>query len=199
MKLGMKKSALTVAMAGALALACAPAAFAASPSVGGTSTFNNNEGHTDVKVATEAGQLSAEIPLNMTVVANAQGGALAGKPGGYKIVNKSYFAIQVATVKAEAAASSAWAYSNTSLTSASASGLNINLTLQPNGAGSATTLTSAGVDTSASQDWKVAAATGLAGTEKAIAVDGSTSPLSKSIGDAGEAAAKITYTIQAAS
>lgn len=196
MKLGMKKSALTVAMAGALALACAPAAFAATPSVDGTNTFSNNEGYTDVKVATDASQLSAEVPLNMTVVANAQGGALTDKPSTYSIVNKSYFAIQVASVKAE---SNGWTYSDSALTAASPAGLNINLTLQPAGAVSATTLTAAGVNTAASDGWKIGAAASAGGTPKAITVDGSTSPLNKSIGDAGEAAAKITYTIQAAS
>lgn len=199
MKATTKRATASVAVACALALACGSVAFAAPVAgVGGAGAFDKNEGHTTVNVATDAGQLAAEVPLTMTVVANAQGGSFAtgGTPTNYKLTNKSYFAIQVASVKAEK--QTGWDYSDTALTAGSPSGMKINLGLKPGSATNPTTVTSAEVDTSGDTNWKVEAATDSAVATKTIAISGSTSPLSKSIGDTGEAAAKLTYTIQAA-
>ncbi len=193
------KAACALALSGALALAFAPAAFAAPPSEGADTptAFTGNSGDTKVKVATDAGQLSAEVPLNMKVVASPAGGAItAPDASAYQIKNNSYFKIYVTDVKATANTSAGWAYSATTTGAITATGVtgDIHLAITP-ASGTKHEVSAAGGE---KPNWEIAAAEDANGKTLGLAVTGATSPLKKSIGDAGELAVTLTYTIAAA-
>lgn len=197
-----KKCMVGVALACALALACTTAAFAV-PTAGtsGSQPFSEGKADSTLSVKTDASQLSAEVPLNVTVVANALGGGFDKVPSAaaYKITNKSYFDIVVSDVTATA--KSDWHYSDVALSAANKTPTgaigDINLTLAPSGK-SATTVKGSGTSPAAA-DWKIPAATATSSGELAMTVGGSTSALKKSIGDTTPSdAATISFTIQPA-
>ena len=193
------KAACALALSGALALALAPAAFAAttapSTSVDPNGTaFSDNKADTKVSVATDATQLSAEVPLNMKVVAKPAGGDLGvGQvPTTYAIKNNSSLSIFVTDVTAEAGTN--WTYvdssADSSLNSAPSGKTGvIHLGLTP---ASGTLLEVEKTASATHPNWEIAA-----NTSKTIAVSGKTSPLSKQTGDDGELAATLHYTIAA--
>ncbi len=191
------KTACALALSGALALALAPAAFAAAPtpSVDSNGTaFVDNEQSTAVKVATDATQLSAEVPLNMKIVAKPAGGDLGtGQvPTTYAIKNTSTLDIYVTDVTAEAGTNWTYVDSNSDATLNSApSGKTgvIHLGLTP---ASGTLLEVEKATSSTHPNWLISAA-----TSKTLAVSGKTSPLSNQTGDDGELAATLHYTIAA--
>ncbi|MBC2890769.1 hypothetical protein [Gordonibacter massiliensis (ex Traore et al. 2017)] len=201
-----KKGAMGVALACALTLACGPAAFG-DPAAGTSDQkkdFTNGSAESTLAVLTDATQLSADVPLNVTVVADVLGGDFKQAPsdGKYKITNKSYFDIVVSDIAAKAK-SNDWSYSNTSLTasaSTSPTGAigDINITLKPGTATAATTIRDANTVLKAGE-WEVPAATASKSGELAMAVGGSTSVLKKSIGEmTASEAVTITYTIEPA-
>lgn len=197
-----KKGAMGVALACALTLACGPAAFG-DPAAGtsGTQAFDKGKADSTLAVLTDAAQLSADVPLNVTVVAKPLGGGFDKVPtdGTYKITNKSYFDIVVSDIAAKA--KSDWEYSDTSLaandTSTAVIG-KINITLKPGSATAATVVKGSGTSPAAA-DWKVPAKNTAKDGELAMAVGGSTSVLKKSIGETtASEAVTITYTIEPA-
>lgn len=101
----MKKKVLaTAALTAALAFGTAVPAFADNP-------FVNNEADTTVSVYTDTSNISATLPLNLTVKGPANGGAFTGPSDGtYKIVNNSAFDIKVKDVSGSqtAAAAEKW-------------------------------------------------------------------------------------------
>lgn len=200
------KAACAMACAGALVLACAPAAFGvdAAPEPGTSNDkkdFTNGTAESTLAVLTDATQLSADVPLNVTVVAKPLGGAFDKVPtdGKYKITNKSYFDIVVSDIAAKA--KSDWEYSNDPLeanaTSTAAIG-KINLTLKPGTATDFTPIRDADTVLKAGE-WRVPAKNAAKDGELAMAVGGSTSALNKSIGaTTASDAVTVTYTIQPA-
>ena len=172
------------ALACMLALAATQAAFAEGE------LNESNEGSTTSKVTTES-HLSAVVPLTLGVEASIDGGSLSAVSAGYAITNKSYFDIYVTNVKAEAQGN--WQYSASPFASSGTSATvgktgDINLALTPAG-GQKKVLDGTGQTVS----WTLGAATSSAGTETAIAVEGSTSVLTGVVSD--DPAVKITYTI----
>lgn len=190
------KAACALALSGALALALAPAAFAAAPTAGSDTptAFKDNEQSTAVKVATDATQLSAKVPINMKVVAKPGGGDLAAGqvPDNYAIENTSTLSIFVTDVTAEAGTN--WEYvdgkTDSKLNSAPTDKTGvIHLGLKFDTKDVYEVEKAA---TAIHPNWEVPAK-----TSKTIAVSGKTSPLSKQTGDDGELAATLHYTIAA--
>lgn len=191
-----KKTLAALALSATLAMGTVPA-FAAVPSEGntelGTGTEVTNDpaggkatGNTTVSVKTVAMNISAKVPITMTVAAPAEGGELT-VPANYKITNGSVYPIGV-KVKADAAeADLEW-----TLTAETATNLSdpnkLNLKLQPTGVASAFN-----VGTTDSAEWKIDKK-GDADTECAIAVSGSASKTALEVGVASKAV-KLVYTI----
>lgn len=100
-----RKMFAALALSATLAMGAVPA-FAAdgdmTPGVEGSSNFkdNNNKATTTVSIKTDASQISATIPMKMTVIADANGGPIKA-PGtdAYKVTNNSSFDVYITSVK----------------------------------------------------------------------------------------------------
>lgn len=201
----------------ALVMALSPAAaFAVSGTTAddGTTSIEtleaDSEAATEVRVFGTDSQISVTVPVGLTVAASgAPGAKFAGSPTNYKIVNDSYFDVQVKSVKAEA--SESWDYSDAAVTKTSTVTDGkvgaIHIDLFPGNAKDAPSLstggvpiTTAGVDTSTGSNaakWKIAAKTTATPTELAIGINGTTK-LDQNLSEdstAAAAAATLTYTI----
>ena len=101
-----KKTFAALALSATLAMGAVPA-FAEELAEVGTvtdqSVSNGGTTSTTVKVKTEVGNLVVALPLNMTIVANTEGGqAKCPSQDAYLIQNKSVFPIKITAAKAEA-------------------------------------------------------------------------------------------------
>lgn len=86
-----KKALTALALSAALAMGAAPAAFAADASVNKTGSIaNDGTASTTLNVFATASQIQATIPIDITVVTPAAGGALTTpSASAYKIVNNN--------------------------------------------------------------------------------------------------------------
>ena len=193
----------------ALVMALSPAAaFAVSGTTAddGTTSIEtleaDSEAATEVRVFGTDSQISVTVPVGLTVAASgAPGAKFAGSPTNYKIVNDSYFDVQVKS----------WDYSDAAVTKTSTVTDGkvgaIHIDLFPGNAKDAPSLstggvpiTTAGVDTSTGSNaakWKIAAKTTATPTELAIGINGTTK-LDQNLSEdstAAAAAATLTYTI----
>ena len=101
-----KKTFAALALSATLAMGAVPA-FAEELAEVGTvtdqSVSNGGTTSTTVKVKTEVGNIVVALPLNMTIVANTEGGqAKCPSQDAYLIQNKSVFPIKITAAKAEA-------------------------------------------------------------------------------------------------
>lgn len=128
-------------MWGALALSAALATGTAMPAfaldaavtpgadVDGNGDFTlqgeKNTGSTDVKVLAEVTQLNATLPMEVTVVANMQGGQLLASPTGnltgnagegYRIENRTIMPLKLVDVQAAAGSDDKWIYADSAIT-----------------------------------------------------------------------------------
>lgn len=124
-----------LALSGALAMGCAMPAFALDAAVApGTDADGNgdftlqdtkNTGSTDVKVLAEVTQLNATLPMEVTVVANMQGGQLLASPTGnltgdagegYRVENRTILPLKLVDVQAAAGSDEKWTYVDSAIT-----------------------------------------------------------------------------------
>lgn len=192
--MSIKKITTATALAAVLAMGAAPA-FA--------SDFVSNKADTTVSVYTDTSNISAELPLNLTVAGPANSGALA-VPGetAYKIVNKSAFDIKVTNVAAAQSedAGKSWALSSADQTGKDAPADGKIATLQMNIA-TADDTTGWTVATNApfapTSGWTAKA--GSTGNELGIVLSGTISKVSTTTGhdsqDTAVEAVKLTYTV----
>lgn len=202
-----KRMAAACALSVALALGCAPCAFAEGAATPNTNDQTSNEngisttdgvttGNTTVKVKTVANNISATLPLTIEVAGPAEGGDLT-VPTNYAITNNSVYPIKVSSVQADMtdmtwALATAKQDSTSTITQGKVG--NLFLTLQPAG-GTQWTVSATKKEPT---DWIVAAKSGEKGTEANIAVAGSISGVTAVSKDA-TAAVKVVYTIAATS
>lgn len=194
-----RKALAAAGLSVALALACAPAAFAAvdTPTASTDAVENafdaSNQASTELDVMTDVSQLKASVPLKMAIAAKVDGGAITG-PDNYKLVNKSLFKIYVTGMTG--AAESDWKIVDSDPSALPEPTAAVgDIWLKVNGK-------VLGTDTV--PNLEVPAATVENGAAKpaeyALAVTGATSPLKKALGDTvakAEKALSITYTISA--
>lgn len=216
-----------LALSAALATGTAMPAFALDAAVGTTpdtdgkgSLTEDNSVSTDVKVLAEVTQINATLPMDVTVVANVQGGTLLVTPtglsaseGGYRIENRTELPLELMNVKASAGTDTRWTYVDTAISGASdiqnAGGADklgrINLTLLQN-SDSVSDATASGSHVSSTAatalGWTVPAATKGAGDttingKLGLKIGGTTSYLNtkEDIATADKSAVKLTYTI----
>lgn len=192
----MKKQALTAAvLTAALAMGTVPA-FAEG--------FANNAADTTVSVYTDTSNISATLPLNLTVAGPANSGALS-VPGenAYKIVNESAFDIKVTNVSATQStdAAKSWTLASSEQTGKDAPSEEGKIaTLQMNIA-TADDTTGWGVATNTpfapTSGWTVKS--GSTDNELGIVLSGTISKVSSTTGHDSAASAveavKLTYTV----
>lgn len=194
----MKKKVLaTAALAATLAFGTAVPAFAES--------FANNSADTTVSIYTDTSNISATLPLSLTIGGPANGGAFTGPTDGtYKIVNNSAFDIKVAEVAAtqttEAASKWGLAADNQANEAAPTDGKIATLQMK---IATADDATGWNVVTNNSfkptTGWTVTA--GESGNELAIALSGSISKAADTTNSSAEKAVeavKLTYKVSAA-
>lgn len=201
-----KRMAAACALSVALALGCAPLAFADEPATPNTNDQTSKEngvgtkdgvttGITTVNVKTVANNISATLPLSIEVAGPAEGGELT-VPTNYAITNNSVYPIKVSSVQADMkdmnwALATAKQDSTSTITQGKVG--NLFLTLQPAGG----TLWTVSANKKEPTDWIVAAKSGE-GTVANIAVAGSISGVT-AVSDKATAAVKVVYTIAATS
>lgn len=192
--MSIKKITTATALAAVLAMGTAPA-FAED--------FNLNNADTTVSVYTDTSNISATLPLNLTVAGPANSGALAvPADSAYKIVNKSAFDIKVTNVAAAQSedAGKSWTLSSTDQTGKEAPTDGKIATLQMNIA-TANDTTGWGVVTNTpfvpTSGWTVKA--GSTGNELGIVLSGTISKVSTTTGhdtkETAVEAVKLTYTV----
>lgn len=183
-----------LAVSAALAMGCAPAAFAATDGSVATGTT--------VSLTTTANSISAEVPLALTFAADANGGALTGPTeGGYYISNKSSIPIKVTDVKAElvttgnggkwALAASAGDLSSAASVTGAVGDLNLKLTVANK---DAVDIYATSTDKKVT-NWEIAGSSDAANPEKLVIVPSGFSTKLKTTTDAAVPAVKLTYTV----
>lgn len=191
-----RKMFAALALSATLAMGTIVPAFAADEGTATNPTgvdAKTGVGNTTVSVKTVATNISATIPLNMTVVGPAEGGNLSGVPSEYQIINNSVYPIKVAKVKADMTDIKGWSLKTGDLTTTSTTTGTVgdlSLYIKPTDG----TEWNVSADENAPKDWVVAAKGESAGTSNIIAVRGSISPI-KSVSDTATPAVKIQYTI----
>lgn len=192
-----KKAFVALALSATLAMGVTPAFAADGDGSASTPTGvdkTKGTGNTTVSVQTIATNISATIPLNVTVVGPAEGGDLSGVPTNYEIVNNSVYPIKVTEVKADMTGITGWKLQANKLTTASTTTGTIgdlNLSIKPAKGTAWTVSETANKPT----DWVVAAKTADKGTAENLALSGSVSPI-KSVEKDATSAVKIQYTVQ---
>lgn len=202
-----KRMAAACALSVALALGCAPMAFADEPANTNSGTSKENgikkddttgatTGITTVNVKTVANNISATLPLSIEVAGPAEGGDLT-VPTNYAITNNSVYPIKVSSVQADMK-DMTWALASQAQTSSSAvtEGKvgNLFLTLKP----AKGTIWTVSESKKEPTDWIVGAKSGDNGTVENIAVAGSISGVT-AVSEDATAAVKVVYTIAATS
>ncbi len=106
-----RKMFAALALSATLAMGAVPA-FADEPKdtdATGPDAFKENAATTTVSIKTDASQISAVIPMQVQIVANAAGGDIAAPTAAkYRITNKSSFDIYVTKISGAAVADSGW-------------------------------------------------------------------------------------------
>ena len=194
-----KKMFAALALSATLAMGAVPAFAADTADKTGeatdvTTADGKASSSTTVKVQTIASNITATIPLSITVVGPAEGGNLSGVPSNYKIVNKSVYPIKVTEVKADMTDITDWGLATAAQTTDSKSSKKVGdlfLTLQADGAAKALTVS----QTAASPtDWIVKAKDADGDKENVITVAGSVSQIN-SVNEDATTAVKVQYTI----
>lgn len=192
-----KRMFMALALSATLAMGAVPA-FAEDTTPTGSATdptaTKDNKGNTVVSVQTLATNIKATIPLNVTVVGPADGGALTGVPNNYQIENGSVYPIKVSAVQAvEDETIKGWGLATGPLTTASTSTNTIGdlyLTLTPENG----TLWIASKTENKPSDWYIGPKTDAGDTANKITLAGSVSQI-KTVSDTAVPAVKLQFTI----
>lgn len=186
----MKKKVLaTAALAATLAVGTAVPAFADAGATEDKSFTKSQT--TTVSIETNTDQLSASIPIKMTVVAPAGGGDItAPGPDVYKITNNSLIPIYVTNLNGGEVADSGWKLVSTISDTVAGSIGDIQMTV--NGK----EITATGTTNVTGDDMKINEKGNQASNTLGLTVAGKTTPV-KSTSDSAVQAVTITYTIAA--
>lgn len=193
-----KKGALCLAVAAALTLGAAPAAFAAAET-GAQGPFDGDKkASTTVEMEVNVDKIAASVPVNLKVVAQTNGGPMTlPTDGEYKIQNKAPMAIHVSNVKAELGSGIAngWAIKSGpfAVDSESTTAGKNEFAFAVNGLDLSTATGATGVNTSGAS-WNVAAGTDSAAGELVLPLAASTSRLNTDKNVSGTFMT-VTYTI----
>lgn len=192
---GARRAALSVALAGSLALAGAGIAFADDPAMGANT---GKDGSTKMNLKIDETQIVTLVPTEVPIAVKGDGAFVT--PDNVRIENQSVFAVHVAKVKAEVAADFALVASGQTFDDADTSDT---LWMTATAGTDAIELSAAAADptdgaATADGQWNMQAAGAADNADKLpITLDGAVKKATKLKSDAAETAVTVTWVLAA--